>query len=164
MLTARPTNANVQEAGSAKDLSKTKSKLSNKLQNSTNTRRPGGLKVSNGLRIGLANKPKQPLHASTNTIHTQQQRRPANIKSDKKNKVEDDLIKKKTTVITRDQTDTKTVIPKIDENDISPFITDPYDPLLDVYPLDEELYQKVLKLELAPDGLPTFESDEPFDF
>lgn len=65
------------------------------------------------------------------------------------------------------QSETKTttaLTTKVDENDISSFINNAYDPLSDVYPLDEDLYQKVLQLELADDGLPKFKSDEPFDF
>lgn len=46
---------------------------------------------------------------------------------------------------------------KIDENAT-------YDPLDEIFPLDEELYQKVLGLELADDGFPKFDVDEPFDF
>lgn len=39
-----------------------------------------------------------------------------------------------------------------------------YDPLKDLYGFDEELYQTVLKLELADDGLPDYRVNEPFDF
>lgn len=57
-----------------------------------------------------------------------------------------------------------TPVKTTDENDLSEYIKNAYNPLNDVHPFDEELYQKVLKLKLADDGLPTFELDEPFDF
>lgn len=59
---------------------------------------------------------------------------------------------------------TTPTIEQIGENDVSSFVKNAYDPLRDVHPFDEELYQRVLKLELADDGLPTYETDEPFDF
>ena len=62
------------------------------------------------------------------------------------------------------KTNTATPVEKVDENDMSAMVKNAYDPLKDVYPFDEELYQKVLKLELADDGLPKFEFEEPFEF
>lgn len=137
--------------------------MSSSLRNSTNLRRGDGLKASNIPRLGVLNKPK-PLGISTNTIHSLKQPRSGNLKHDKdeKNKPEPDVVKKK--VQTPHPNSKTTETPKVDENTEDPFTQDPYDPLLDVYPLDEQLYQKVLKLELADDGLPSFKIDEPFDF
>lgn len=119
----------------------------------------------------------RPLQSSTNTIHNQQSKKPVNrkitnegnhltkrstnpsIKVDTKPKIDgNDLTKKSNPSI---KVDAK---PKIDENDMTQFVKQSYNPLLDVYSLDEELYQKVLKLELADDGLPSYETSEPFDF
>lgn len=135
--------------------------MSTGLRNSTNLRRNDGLKASNIPRLGIANKPR-PLAISTNTIHSQKQLRPTTTKQEKTNKPEDNPVKKK--VQTPHQESKPTQTPKVDENAEDPFVTDPYDPLQDIYPLDEELYQKVLKLELADDGLPPYMVDEPFDF
>lgn len=138
------------------------SKMANKLKNSTNTKRGLGLGVN---RNGLSNKPK-PLQISTNTIHAQQQQQhdlKPTLKNNKNDNI-DEPFKKKTQT---PKTDKKTIASKItqsDENDIDQFIQESYDPLKDIYALDEELYQKVLKLELADDGLPKFDSSEPFDF
>lgn len=55
--------------------------------------------------------------------------------------------------------------PKSDENDISQFIKEAYNPLDAIYSFDEELCEKVRKLELADDGFPPIEApSEPFDF
>lgn len=58
----------------------------------------------------------------------------------------------------------KSPVKKTDENDLSEYVKNAYNPLNDVHAFDEELYQKILKLEIADDGLPTFDLDEPFDF
>ena len=57
-----------------------------------------------------------------------------------------------------------TPVKKNDENDLSEYVKNAYNPLNDVYAFDEELYNKVLNLEIADDGLPSFELEEPFDF
>lgn len=136
--------------------------MSSSLRNSTNLRRGGGgLKASNIPRLGVLNKPK-PLGISTNTIHSLKQPKSGNLKHNKEEKNKPEPVKKK---VQTPHTGSKTTgTSTVDENTDDPFAQDPYDPLLDVYPLDEQLYQKVLKLELADDGLPSFKIDEPFDF
>lgn len=107
-------------------------------------------------------KPK-PLQASTNTIHTHQKAsQPAAIPDGKK--VVDDIALCKKPVQQNEIPNLKNAKSKSDENDCSAFVKNAYDPLTDVHALDEELYQRVLKLELADDGLPELKSDEPFDF
>lgn len=108
----------------------------------------------------IINKPK-PLQASTNTIHTHQKASAANLDG---RKVVDDIDLLKKPVQSNEIPNLKNTKSKSDENDCSAFVKNAYDPLNDVYALDEELYQRVLKLELADDGLPDFKSDEPFDF
>lgn len=70
----------------------------------------------------------------------------------------DEPLKRKINKVETDQ------LPKIDENDEVIYSKDSYNALLDICPFDEILYAKVKKLELADDGLPTFDSTEPFDF
>lgn len=134
-----------------------------------------GLQVSNINANVLANKPK-PLQASTNTIHVKQQKL---LKDLKGSSGENDPIKKhistpkkatkeranssKEKATTKEKINTPKV-KSVDENDVGPFIDNPYDPLKHIHQFDEELYQKVLKLEMADDGLPSCISDEPFDF
>lgn len=166
MLSSRPNNITIPNDSTKDGAKLNKLKMSNKLRNTTNTKK-GGLKVSTNIRLAesKSNKPK-PLQASTNTIHSQPLRVPTGIKTDKKAADEDDLLKKKAqpTKIQPHDGKKSATTPKIDENTVNPFIKDPYNPLLDVHQFDEELYQKVLKLELADDGLPIFDHDEPFDF
>lgn len=121
-----------------------------------------GLRVSKIQPNTLASKSK-PLQPSTNTIHAQQQQRIhlAGIRQSSKPKTTAPTAKK---IQPTNTNDIKEQTKKVDENDVSQFIKDPYDPLSEVHPMDEELYHKVLKLELADDGLPTFDSSEPFDF
>lgn len=49
------------------------------------------------------------------------------------------------------------------ENDVT---KDSYDPRLETHPMDDALFSKISKLELADDGIPTFSNleAEPFDF
>lgn len=126
----------------------------------------------------MALKPR-PLHASTNTIHAKQQhlqnhkRVPLGLKAGNKvnnSNIKDEPIKKKnqpanakptTSNVKTTLTNTTT---KVDENSVQHGVAESYDPLLDIYPFDEELYQKVLKLELADDGLPKCSADDSFDF
>lgn len=172
MLGLRPIDSNVQGADLKKNLKPNKSKSAkNKLKRSTNIKE-GELnsQPSNKSHDGLVSRPK-PLQASTNTIHNQEQRLlSSRSHSNDKNTQQDDSLKKKTPSTSKleGKTITSTLPePKTDENDTGAFGTkfgESYDPLLDYCPFDEELYQKVLKLELADDGLPTFNSDEPFDF
>lgn len=62
------------------------------------------------------------------------------------------------------QEKSKPVVEQVGENDIDSLIKNAYNALDDVHPFDEELYKKVLSLELADDGLPSCETNEPFDF
>lgn len=112
-------------------------------------------------RVALGAKPK-PLQQSTNTIHAQKQRLPNVLKPDKQNNVQDSELKKKKSHASPKENGPAAT--KVDENDVSSFVTDSYNPLLDVCPFDEELYQKVLKLQIDDDGLPPIKSGEPFDF
>jgi hypothetical protein len=57
-----------------------------------------------------------------------------------------------------------TPVKKVDENDLTDYVKNAYNPLNDIHAFDEDLYQRILKLELADDGLPSYELDEPFDF
>lgn len=60
---------------------------------------------------------------------------------------------------------TTTPVKKVDENDVGAMVENAYNPLNDVYPFDEKLFQKVMELECADDGIPKFEDyGEPFDF
>lgn len=130
-------------------------------------------------------KPK-PLQASTNIIHTKIPRRIENLIHDKAAqlpvKQQSDPLRKKQASTTKKQLDLKlshqtpkigennvqqshrSTIRKVDENDVKTMVENAYDPLKDVHPFDEELYQKVKKLELADDGLPEFDYSESFDF
>lgn len=166
MLRPRAVNTLTEDVGPEKLHQPRKLKSNNKLKNRANINNGPDTKV-NELRGGLAVKPR-PLHASTNTIHTQQHKS-TSIKQqnshDKNSPTEDDLLKKKISSTSKsDDKTTPKLEPKTDENDTTAFVANSYNPLLDFYPFDEELYQKVLNLELANDGLPTFVSDEPFDF
>lgn len=100
------------------------------------------------------------LKPSTNTIHARNKKAENRQILPQKNSINvpKETLKKKT------QTSKVTSQPKIDENDVSHFVKNSYNPLLDICALDDDLYQKVLKLELADDGIPKFESSEPFDF
>lgn len=109
------------------------------------------------------NKPK-PLQASTNTIHTNQKSTQLNSNLEGKNTIDKDLCKKVVLQEESQKQSQKNIKSKSDENDISAFIKNAYDPSNDIYALDEELYQRVLKLELADDGLPDCKCSEPFDF
>jgi hypothetical protein len=144
-------------------------------------------------RSASANNRAKPLQASTNIIHTKIPRRIENVIQNKarqtgKQVLSDPIRKEAISARTKStkKADTKSnLTPKIDENDVlqsatendltksvkqtdendvSEYVKNAYNPLDDIYGLDEELYQKVLKLEIADDGLPTFKSDEPFDF
>lgn len=173
MLGLRPIDNNVKEADHNKNLKPNKLRSAkNKLKRSTNIKEGGqNSQPSNKSHEGLVSKPK-PLQASTNTIHNQEQRLlSSRSHSNDKNTQQDDSLKKKTSSTSKLESKTNITStlpePKTDENDTGAFGTEfgeSYDPLLDYCPFDEELYQKVLKLELADDGLPTYNSDEPFDF
>lgn len=101
----------------------------------------------------------RPLQASTNTIHATQP-----LLNSKKCVPEptklNDLKKKQTNL----QAKGTSLMKKVDENHTTEFFEDPYDPISDICALDEGLYKKVCELELADDGLPSFQVDEPFDF
>lgn len=156
MLSARSNNLqNVNDGGQLKARNKPNLISNNKLKNSTNLKK--GLSVGNTNTIG--SKPR-PLQLSTNTIHAQQSKIPISLKSAQK--TGDGPIKKKTQTPKADKIIKNQA--KSDENDVGPYAQESYNPLLDLHPMDEELYQKVLKLEIADDGLPVFKSDEPFDF
>lgn len=113
------------------------------------------------------------MQASTNIIHTKiSSRIPRNISNIKlstlngKSESQEEPIKKvKGQKVKQAEAKlTATSTTKIDENDEYAFVKNAYNPLDAVYPFDEELYEKVLKLELADDGLPAINCDEPFDF
>lgn len=165
MTMLRTINSNI-SSDTTKHVSKTGPAKSNQNKStiSTKSKTGRGLKVVDPNRIPLGNKPK-PLHASTNTIHSLKQKLPSkNIISENNLKSENNTEpsgKKAQGTLTENKIKPDV---KVDENDVSPFVTNPYDPLREICPFDEELYQKVLKLEIADDGLPTFNSDEPFDF
>lgn len=166
MLGLRTVDNNIEDVDHKQILKQNKLKsTNNKLKNLKNIdEAKQNPQLPNKPSRGLVARPK-PLQASTNTIHTQNQRLlSTKSHSNDKNTKEDELLKKRTASTSK--LDSK-VTPKTDENDTSEYVTkfgESYDPLLDFCPFDEELYQKVLKLELADDGLPTFNSDEPFDF
>lgn len=156
MLSARSSNTNIPSEGS---ILKKPLKMANKLKNTTNIRK--GLSVKVDRPSSLTNKPK-PLQLSTNTIHAIQPKTPNLSENNKLNLNDDGPLKKKTQT---PKVEKKTLLTSIsDENDVEQFVPEPYNPLLDVHPFDEELYKKVLNLELADDGLPKFDSNEPFDF
>ena len=125
------------------------------------------LKSGRSLQGGLQNRVSQPkdlkaLKASTNIIHNKTQRKaPRGLKKLDENSDAVKLPEKNETE--SKSTPAKSKI-KVDENDVDAYFKGSYNPLDDYYPLDEELYQRVCKLELADDGLPKFDSDEPFDF
>lgn len=156
MLGLRPsTNVNVQSIASDSLVKgqNVKSKVQTKI-----TLKKGGLKVTNENVNNTLIKPK-PLQASTNTIHSQK-RNQQNLKQQQVNVSRlEEKLKKKSQI-----KNTAKTIPKVDENDVESFVGGSYNPLLDYHCLDEELYQKVLKLELADDGLPNPDLSEPFDF
>lgn len=136
----------------------------------------------------------KPLQASTNIIHTKTPRRIDNLIYDKSRqlpgkKLNDQL--KKTQAPTsstrpsdlkashalrksendvgqksssKKKTTTTTPVKKIDENGVSAMVKNSYNPLDDVYQFDEVLFQKVMSLKCADDGIPAFDYSEPFDF
>lgn len=112
-----------------------------------------------GLGLRPANIPSDTIKPSV--VHSIKKSQESLISSQKNaNKIPkyDEPLKRKTLKVETDQ------LPKIDENDESVFAKNPYEPLLDTCPFDEVLFEKVMKLELADDGLPKFDSTEPFDF
>jgi len=133
-------------------------KQSDKLSNLTNTRKGGGTKLKT--HYGPGNKPK-PLQLSTNTIHVKQQIGLGKPRHNKNIASQNDDLKKKNKETQSSKAKEAAIS---DENDVCPILTGPQEPMLSIHSLDEELYQKVLRLELASDGLPLFESEEPFDF
>lgn len=140
---------------------------------------------STGLSVRGNVRPR-PLQASTNIIHTKiganlKENSTSSLIFNKQNlpntnlKKNDANTKKDNASIKAKQSDlkksTKSIITnknkpqaQTDENDVQQYVKESYNPLDHVHPFDEELYQKVAKLELADDGLPKFESEEPFDF
>lgn len=149
-----------------------KLKTNNKLKTSTNTRKGLGYNINVNRTGGLTNRPK-PLQLSTNTIHASQQQQQLQQQKnhglntgDKnyKKSIDNEPIKKKSQIPKLENL-AQTKVTKSDENDVEEqFIPESYNPLDDIYALDEDLYQKVLKLDLADDGLPKFDTEEPFDF
>lgn len=114
-------------------------------------------------KIINTSKPK-PLQASTNTIHTHQKAPQSAIIPEGKKLVDDIDLCKKPVQQNEKTPNLKNTKSPSDENDCSDFVKNAYDPLKEICGLDEELFQRVMKLELADDGLPEFKSDEPFDF
>lgn len=147
MLSLRPANTQAPNVGK-----KTK-KARNKVLS-------GGKSKDPQPKILNPNKPR-PLQASTNTIHSSQKVQ-SNLES--KSIDEKDLCKKPVLQEEPQKQSVKNIKSKSDENDVSAFIKNAYNPLDDIHPLDEELYKRVLKLELADDGLPDYKCSEPFDF
>lgn len=168
MLSSRNVNTQISDEPIKLQNKKLAAKKRSQLKNVTTNKLASGIPVSStNLR-----KPR-PLQPSTNIINAQETRRiplaskPLESKNLNKSDLKDDITEKAKLSARESckKTAKKETRPsKSDENDISHFITNPYDPSSDFYPLDNELYEKILKLELADDGLPDCKCDEPFDF
>lgn len=125
-------------------------------------KRRGGLTVLDSNVQSQQSIKSKPLQNASNTIDNLKQGLNSTTRKQPVTQKQPDTQKKPT--IHKKPTVQKQPKKTVDEN-TEQFVPDSsYDPLSEIYSLDEELYQKVLKLELADDGLPVFVSNEPFDF